>query len=101
VPAGSRVLSPSEIADERMETMLAALSLSYDQVVLDTRDELIEPLAPTVAAALIVSELAADHPLTRRAMARISAASEADVHLLVIDPPAGQGGGAPPRAANR
>jgi MinD-like ATPase involved in chromosome partitioning or flagellar assembly len=86
VPAGTRNLAPTELTDDRLETILAALSLTYDQVVLDARDDLTDQLAPAVARVLVVSEYDADDARTARAMARIRAVAEADVRLLVIGP---------------
>ncbi len=89
VPAGKRVLSVGEVTDERLETILSALTLTYDQVVLDARDEVLPQLAPSAAAAMVVSTAPATDPRTERVSARIRAVSSAEAHLLVIDPPGG------------
>ena len=48
VPAGTRRAdAPSEVADERLETILSALTLTYDHVVLDARDDVIAPAGGT------------------------------------------------------
>jgi succinoglycan biosynthesis transport protein ExoP len=91
VPAGKRVLTAEEIADDRLETILSALTLTYDQVVLDAREAVIGRLAPSAAAAMVVSEFPAGDSRTERAFARIRTVSTAEIHLLVVDAQGGEG----------
>jgi hypothetical protein len=86
VPAGTRVLAPAELADDRLETILSALTLTYDHVVLDAREDVVGRLAPSAASAMVVSDRAADDSRTERAFARIRTVSSAEIHLLVVDP---------------
>jgi succinoglycan biosynthesis transport protein ExoP len=86
LPAGTRLLVPSELGEDRLETLLSALTMTYDQVVLDVRSAALGRLAPSASAALVVSEFPARDPRTARAMAAIEAAAPAaEVHLLVVD----------------
>jgi succinoglycan biosynthesis transport protein ExoP len=85
IPAGQRPLEAELIAGERLETILSALTLTYDYVVLDARDDMIAGLAPGSGVAVVVSEFGAADPRTRSAFDRIKAVSEADIQLLVVD----------------
>ncbi len=85
IPAGHRPLDPRMLAVERLETILSALTLTYDYVVLDARDDMIPALAPGSGLAVVVSEFGAADPRTKSAFDRVKAVSEADVQLLVVD----------------
>src|SRR5262249_1260061 len=96
VPPGKRHLTPAEIGDDRLETILSALTLTYDQVVIDARDDVIGKLAPAAQGALAVSEYPGIDMRTERALAGVRTVSAAEIPLLVIE--AGEEGGGLPRA---
>jgi hypothetical protein len=73
------------VADDRLETILSALTLTYDQVVLDARDDVIGRLGASADAAMVVSQFPAGDPRTEQASERVRAASPGEVHLLVVD----------------
>jgi succinoglycan biosynthesis transport protein ExoP len=89
IPSGARPLAAGELADERVGLLLSALDHTYDHVILDVADDAIGALARGCQAAVVVSEFDAGDPRTVRAFERISAASDAKIILLVVDPAAG------------
>jgi uncharacterized protein involved in exopolysaccharide biosynthesis len=86
IPAGRKPLGRDLIDDERLETVLSALTLTYDYVLLDCSDEMIPVVGPACGLAMVVSEFGAADPRTVSAFARIGDASGAEVMLLVVDP---------------
>ena len=86
IPAGHHALSAESIELDSLETILSALTLTYDYVVLDVADEMIRLLAPGTGLAVVVSEHPADDPRTIAAFDRITAITDIEVMLLVVDP---------------
>ncbi len=92
IPAGRRPLAPALIDPEQMETILSALTLTYDYVLLDAGDDMIAVVGPACGAAVVVSEHDTADRRTAAAVERIKAASSATVLLLFVDPAADQAG---------
>ena len=86
IPAGRKPLSPEMLDREQMETVLSALTLTYDYVLLDAGDDMIAVVGPSCGVAMVVSEFGASDPRTAQAFARVNDASEATVLLLVVEP---------------
>lgn len=86
IPAGRKPASPDRIDREQMETVLSALTLTYDYVLLDAADEMIPVVGPSCGAVMVVSEFGADDRRTLRAFARVRPAIDARPLLLVVDP---------------
>src|SRR4029079_13840865 len=86
IPAGGRPLTADVEGDERLETILSALALTYDCVILDVADAMIPAVGGAASIAVVVSEFGASDPRTRSAFDRIAAASDAKTLLLVVDP---------------
>lgn len=93
IPAGHAPLRAGHLDDERLETILSALAMTYDCVILDASDAMIATVGGTADLAVVVSEFGASDPRTTRAFDRVTAASDARISLLMVDP------AAPPRAA--
>jgi hypothetical protein len=93
-------MAPEEVAGERLETILSALDHTYDHVIVDAGNEMIGLVGPTATTAVVVSEFGAADPRTIGAFDRITAASSANILLLVVDPsPGSEGEGASTAAA--
>lgn len=86
IPAGRKPLSPEMLDREQLETVLSALTLTYDYVLLDAGDDMIAVLGPSCGVAMVVSEFGASDPRTAQAFARVNDVSEATVLLLVVEP---------------
>ncbi len=86
VPSGTNRLSADSVRDGKLDTVLSALSMTYDLVILDAGDAMIEALAPGCRTAVVVSEHAASDARTVKAFERISGVSEAQILLLVVEP---------------
>ena len=86
IPAGHHPPDAGSIELDSLETILSALTLTYDYVVLDVPDEMIRLLAPGTGLALVVSEHPADDPRTTTAFDRITAITDIEVMLLTVDP---------------
>jgi hypothetical protein len=86
IPAGGKPLRPEVEGDERLETILSALALTYDCVILDVGDAMIPAVGRTAAIAVVVSEFGASDPRTRSAFDRVAAVCDARTLLLVVDP---------------
>lgn len=86
IPAGKKPLNAGLLDPEHLETMLAALTLTYDFVLIDTGDEMIATFGPSCGMAMVVSEFAAADPRTIGAFDRVSEVSDAEILLLVVDP---------------
>ena len=69
-----------------------ALTLTYDFVLLDTGDEMIETVGPACGVAMVVSEFSAADPRTVSAFDRITDVADASILLLVVDPSPGRHG---------
>ncbi len=101
VSSGRVAPDPELLAAARLETILSALSKTYDIVVLDACDPMITTLGGDCDLAVVVSEFNAADPRTVRAFGRLSAVSDAKIYLLVVDPvPAGAASQAPDRSAS-
>ena len=98
IPTGREPLAPVLIDPEQMETVLSALTLTYDYVLLDTGDNMIAVVGPSCGVAAVVSEHDEDDPRTIAAFERVKAASEAIVLLLVVDPSTEESDGGAARA---
>jgi len=85
IPAGRKPLSPALLDRDQMETVLSALTLTYDYVLLDAGDDMIDVVAPSCGMAMVVSEFGASDPRTAEAFKRVGDVSEAKVLLLVVD----------------
>jgi len=86
IPGGRKLLQQSELSDERARNLLKALDHTYDHVVLDVADEAIDAVAEGCELAVVVSEFPSADPRTARAFDRITAASDATIMLLAVDP---------------
>lgn len=86
IPAGRKALAAGTINREQLETVLAALTLTYDYVLIDAGDDMIDVFGPASGVAMVVSEHGATDERTRRAFDRVTAASDARITLLVVDP---------------
>lgn len=86
IPAGRQPMGPDLVSRERMTTILDALGHTYDHLIIDASDDMIESLGPSADVAIVVSEFSAADPRTSRAFDRISAVSEAPILLLIVDP---------------
>jgi MinD-like ATPase involved in chromosome partitioning or flagellar assembly len=86
IPAGRHPLTADGIDRDSLETVLSALTLTYDYVVLDTGDDLIRLVAPGCGIAVVVSEHASGDPRTAAAFDRITDVTDTDVLLLMVDP---------------
>lgn len=89
IPTGRHPAAAADLASDALETVLSALTLTYDVVLLDAADDAIPALAPTCGAAMVVSEFGPDDPRTVAAFGRIAHVSDAKPLLLVVDPAAG------------
>ena len=88
IPAGRKLLSPNMLDAEHLETVLSALTLTYDYVLLDAGDDMIALLGPGSGIAMVVSEFASADPRTARAFDRVTAVADVPVLLLLVDPAA-------------
>ncbi len=86
IPAGRKPLPGRSLAGERLETILSALALTYDCVILDASDAMIRVVGTTADIGVVVSEFGASDPRTRGAFDRISAVTDAKILLLMVDP---------------
>jgi succinoglycan biosynthesis transport protein ExoP len=86
IPAGRARLSPGLVDAARMETILSALALTYDCVILDTDDAMISVVGGTTELAVVVSEFGASDPRTKAAFDRVTAVCDARILLLMVDP---------------
>ena len=87
IPNGQKPLSWADLgAHARLDVILEALSLTYDYVVLEVEDESIAILAPFFPVAMVATEAGTLDPRAAAAIARISTASDASIHLLLPDP---------------
>jgi uncharacterized protein involved in exopolysaccharide biosynthesis/Mrp family chromosome partitioning ATPase len=84
IPAGRKPF-PTDLSGDLVDAVLSALDHTYDHVILDAGAESIDLIAPTAAAAVVVSEFGAADPRTIRAFDRISEHSSAMIMLLVVD----------------
>lgn len=98
IPAGRKPLTPRLLDADHLETILAALSLTYDYLLIDAADDMIPVVGPASTAAMVVSEFASADPRTARAFDRINAVSDAPILLLVVDPAEAPAEPAPPPA---
>jgi tyrosine-protein kinase Etk/Wzc len=101
IAAGHAPVSAGMLGGERLETLLSALTLTYDFVLLDAPDPLVQVLAPAAAAAVVVSEHGAADSRTIRAIERLDAVPPENTMLLVVDPEAEPAEGDAPRLDNR
>jgi succinoglycan biosynthesis transport protein ExoP len=86
IPAGRQPLSPARIDAEQLETILSALSLTYDYVLLDTDDEMLPVVARSCGVAVVVSEHDMADKRTIVARDRVRDVSIAEILLLSVDP---------------
>ncbi|MHA1549683.1 MAG: GumC family protein, partial [Alphaproteobacteria bacterium] len=86
IPTGTGRPGNGRIPDDKLSTVMSALSMTYDMVVLDAGDAVIDDLAGTCDIAVVVSEHNAADPRTVRAFDRITSVSDASILLLVVDP---------------
>ena len=92
IPSGSKAVKPDLLDPEQLETVLSALTLTYDYVLLDAGDEMIETVGPACGVAMVVSEFSAADPRTVNAFDRITDVTDASILLLVVDPAPGRHG---------
>lgn len=88
IPAGREPVTPKLIDTEQLETVLSALAMTYDYLLIDAADDMIALVGPGSSAAMVVSEHAVGDARTTRAFDRIMAVSDARILLLVVDPAA-------------
>jgi uncharacterized protein involved in exopolysaccharide biosynthesis len=86
IPAGHKALTPVSIEGDHLDTILAALTLTYDYVLIDAADDMIPVVGKDCGVAVVVSEFGQDDPRTARAFERVNAISDAPLLLLVVDP---------------
>ena len=86
IPAGRTPLDAEHLDAERLETILSALAMTYDCVILDASDAMIAGVGGTADLAVVVSEFGASDPRTRGAFDRITAVCDARILLLMVDP---------------
>jgi Mrp family chromosome partitioning ATPase len=88
IPAGRVPLGAERLDKERLETIVSALALTYDCVILDASDAMIATVGETADLAVVVSEFGASDPRTKGAFDRVTAVSDARILLLMVDPAA-------------
>ena len=88
IPAGRVPLTEELLDKERLETIVSALALTYDCVILDASDAMIATVGETADLAVVVSEFGASDPRTKGAFDRVTAVSDARILLLMVDPAA-------------
>jgi Mrp family chromosome partitioning ATPase len=86
IPAGRKALSPDLLDREQMETVLSALTLTYDYVLVDASDDMIPVVGPACGIAMVVTEHDAADRRTAKACARIRAVANLRTLLLLVDP---------------
>ena len=86
IPSGSHPLSTQDLLDERVAMLVSALDHTYDHVVLDLADDVVDAMAATCEAAVVVTEFDEADPQTVSAAERIRANSDARIIYLPIDP---------------
>ncbi|MCR4281980.1 MAG: Wzz/FepE/Etk N-terminal domain-containing protein [Bauldia sp.] len=86
IPVGRKPLSAALLDKEQLETVLSALTLTYDYVLLDAGDDMIEVVGPSSGVTMVVSEFGAADPRTVKAFDRVTEVSDAKILLLVVDP---------------
>jgi Mrp family chromosome partitioning ATPase len=86
IPSGRKPLTAAALDADHLETILAALTLTYDYVLLDASDEMIAAVGQGAGMAMVVSEFGPADPRTVHAFERVSEASGAKTLLLVVDP---------------
>jgi len=101
IPAGRKPIGPGLVDEEHLETILSALTLTYDYVLLDTNDDMITTVAPGCGMALVVSEHGGGDPRTARAFDRVTAVTDAHILLLVVDATASRSEAARPHHGGR
>ena len=84
IPSGRKPF-PATLSADLINTVLSALDHTYDHVIVDAGVEFVELIAPSAAAAVVVSEFGAADPRTIRAFDRITEHSSAAIMLLVVD----------------
>jgi uncharacterized protein involved in exopolysaccharide biosynthesis/Mrp family chromosome partitioning ATPase len=84
IPSGRKPF-PANLSGDLVNTVLSALDHTYDHLIVDAGEEFVELIAPTAAAAVVVSEFGAADPRTIRAFDRITDHSSATIMLLVVD----------------
>ena len=89
IPAGREPLKPELLSEERLETILSALALTYDCVVLDASDAMIATVGRTADISVVVSEFSASDPRTKGACDRVATVTDAKILVLVVDPAPG------------
>lgn len=85
IASGRRPVAREERADESVELLVDALAQTYDHVVFDICDEMVEAICPMCDTIIIASDLDEDDPrlsLTRR---RIRAHSTARLIAMNVD----------------
>jgi len=86
IPGGSHSLSSQDILDERVARLISALDHTYDHVVLDLADDIVEAMAAACEVAVVVTEFDEADPQTVRTAELIRANSKARIIYLPIDP---------------
>jgi Mrp family chromosome partitioning ATPase len=84
IPSGRKPFAAT-VSGDIVGTVLSALDHTYDHVVVDAGHDFVELIAPSAAAAVVVSEFGAADPRTIRAFDRITEHSSAAIMLLVVD----------------
>lgn len=86
IGAGSRTLTPEDVSGREVETILSALSMTYDRVILDASDAMLAAIAGRFDVAVIASEHDFSDERMVKAYDRISDVSDVDILLLLIAP---------------
>ena len=86
IPVGLQPLLSTSQNDDRVGLLINALDHTYDHVLLDVADDVIESIAPGCDAAVVVTEFDESDPRTIRARERVSTCSKANIIILRINP---------------
>lgn len=86
IPGGAHPLASDSHDDDRVGLLINALDHTYDHVILDVADDVVESIAPGCDAAVVVTEFDESDPRTRRARERVSRCSDANIIILKINP---------------
>lgn len=82
IPAGLHPPTQGRIGEERMRLLVSALDHTYDHVILDVADALIETIGPVCDIVLLIGVPGESDPRNAQAIERIRAVTDARIMLL-------------------
>ncbi|SHG49352.1 exopolysaccharide transport protein family [Kaistia soli DSM 19436] len=85
IPRGTEPLPEGLAGDARLAEILDALDATYDHILLDVDRDMAEALAPTASTIVLVAEALASDPRTLTAHETFTAATKAEILLLIAD----------------